>query len=105
MIQSRKITLSLLLLLPSIGYSIGEKDSIKTQFNTKNGFDKVIFYEKLNLNDKRTYKDFFYQNFPRLLSEEKIKSNKPNLIKLKFALAEIYNIKGNEIKAIEVLIL
>ncbi len=103
MILSRKITLSLLLFLPSLGYSIGKKDSIKTQFNTKNGFDKVIFYEKLNLNDKRTYKDFFYQNFPKLLSEEKIKSNKPNLIKLKFALAEVYNIKGDEIKAIEVL--
>lgn len=103
MIIAKKITLSLLLFIPSIGYSIGEKDSIKTLFNAKREMDKVVFYEKLSLNNKRAYKDFFYQNFPKLLSEEKIKSNKKDFIQLKFALAEVYNIKGDEIKAIEVL--
>lgn len=103
MFIARKIALSLLLLLPSIGYSIEGRDSIKTTFNTKKGFDKVVFYEQLSLNNKRAYKDFFYQNLPKLLSDERIKSNKKNLIHLKFVLAEVCNVKGDEIKAIEVL--
>lgn len=78
-------------------------DKIKTAYQAKNGIDKVEFYEKLNLNQKRAYRDFFYQNFPKLSSNEQIKSNKKALIRYKFALAEVYNIKEDELKSIEVL--
>ncbi|KGO80717.1 two-component sensor histidine kinase [Flavobacterium cauense R2A-7] len=78
-------------------------DKIKTAYQTKNGIDKVAFYEKLNLNQKRAYRDFFYLNFPKLSSDEQIKSNKKAIIRYKFALAEVYNIKEDELKSIEVL--
>jgi len=78
-------------------------DKIKTAYQAKNGIDKVEFYEKLNLNQKRAYRDFFYLNFPKLSSNEQIKSNKKALIRYKFALAEVYNIKEDELKSIEVL--
>lgn len=78
-------------------------DKIKTVYQTKNGIEKVEFYEKLNLNQKRAYRDFFYLNFPKLSSNEQIKSNKKALIRYKFALAEVYNIKEDELKSIEVL--
>ncbi|MET0759913.1 MAG: histidine kinase dimerization/phosphoacceptor domain -containing protein [Flavobacterium sp.] len=97
------ITLLLLLFYSSMGYAFGETDPIKTRFNSLPSIDKIHFYENLNLNDKRIHKDFFYQNLPHLLLDEKIKSNQKELIKLQFVLAEVYNIKGNEIKAIEVL--
>lgn len=78
-------------------------DQIKTTYQKKSGIDKVAFYEKLNLNQKRAYRDFFYLNFPKLSSDEQIKSNKKALIRYKFALAEVYNIKEDELKSIEVL--
>jgi len=78
-------------------------DKIKAAYQTKNGIEKVDFYEKLNLNQKKTYRDFFYQNFPKLSSDEQINSNKKVQIRYKFALAEVYNIKEDELKSIEIL--
>jgi len=78
-------------------------DKIKTAYQTKSGIEKIDFYEKLNLNQKRAYRDFFYQNFPKLSSDEQIKSYKKSLIRYKFVLAEVYNIKEDELKSIEVL--
>lgn len=78
-------------------------DKIKTAYQTKSGIEKIDFYEKLNLNQKRAYRDFFYQNFPKLSSDEQIKSDKKSLIRYKFVLAEVYNIKEDELKSIEVL--
>ncbi|ESU27586.1 hypothetical protein FSS13T_08510 [Flavobacterium saliperosum S13] len=78
-------------------------DKIKAAYQTKNAIEKIDFYEKLNLNQKRAYRDFFWQHFPKLASEEQIKSDKKTQIRYKFALAEVYNIKEDELKSIEVL--
>lgn len=78
-------------------------DKIKAIYQTKSGIEKVVFYEKLNLNQKRAYRDFFYQSFTELSSDEQINSNKKTQIRYKFALAEVYNIKEDELKSIEVL--
>ncbi len=78
-------------------------NKIKTEYTSKKGFDKVILYENLNLNQKRSYRDFFYTNFPRLTTNEEILSNKKNQIRYKFSLAEVYNIKEEELKSIEIL--
>lgn len=78
-------------------------NKIKAEYNSRKGIDKVIFYEKLNLNQKRAYRDFFYENFPRLASDEQITSNKAIQIRYKFSLAEVYNIKTDELKSIEIL--
>lgn len=86
-----------------MGFAVEGTDTLKAHYNSLPSIDKIHFYENLNLNDKRSYKDFFYQNLPQLLFDDKIKSNRKELIKLQFVLAEAYNIKGNEIKAIEVL--
>lgn len=76
---------------------------IKTEYNLRKGVDKLIFFEKLNLNQKRAYRDFFYENFPKLASNEQINSNKTIQIRYKFSLAEVYNIKEDELKSIEIL--
>lgn len=78
-------------------------NKIKAEFNSRKGVDKLIFFEKLNLNQKRAYRDFFYENFPKLTSDEQINSNKTVQIRYKFALAEVYNIKEDELKSIEIL--
>ncbi|MEW5677206.1 histidine kinase dimerization/phosphoacceptor domain -containing protein [Flavobacterium enshiense] len=78
-------------------------NKIKVEFNSRKGIDKIIFYENLNLNQKRVYRDFFYQNFPKLATDEQINSSKKNQIRYKFTLAEIYNIKEEELKSIEIL--
>lgn len=78
-------------------------DKIKTAYQTKNAIEKIAFYEKLNLNQKRAYRDFFWQNFPKLSSDELLNSNKKTQIRYKFALAEVYNIKEDELKSIEIL--
>lgn len=85
-----------------IGYAQNGHE-IKAEYLSKNPIDRITFYENLNLNQKRAYRDFFYQNFPKLSSDERIKSSKKTLIRFKFALSEIYNIKEEEVKAIEVL--
>lgn len=78
-------------------------NKIKTEYASRKGFDKVIFYENLNLNQKRSYRDFFYSNLPKISKDEEILSNKKNQIRYKFSLAEVYNIKEDELKSIEVL--
>lgn len=78
-------------------------NKIKAEYNSRKGLDKIIFYEKLNLNQKRAYRDFFYKNFPKLASDEQITSNKAIQIRYKFSLAEVYNIKTDELKSIEIL--
>jgi two-component sensor histidine kinase len=98
-----KITLLFFLLCFSKGFAIEETDTVKTHFYSLKSIDKVFFYDKLSPNDKIVYKDFFNQNLPKLIFDEKIRSNKKKSIKLKFSLAEVYNIKENDIKAIELL--
>lgn len=100
---SQKNIYSLLLFFQFYIGNAQTADKIKAAYQNKNGIDKVEFYEKLNLNQKRAYRDFFYLNFPKLSSNEQIKSNKKALIRYKFALAEVYNIKEDELKSIEVL--
>jgi two-component sensor histidine kinase len=85
-----------------IGYA-QNSNTIKAEYFSKKGIDRVTFYENLNLNQKRAYRDFFYQNFPKLSSEEEIKSSKKSLMRFKFALAEVYNVKEDELKSIEIL--
>lgn len=95
-----------ILLLVFVQFSFGNAqkgDKIKADYFSKSGPGKVIFYEKLNLNQKRAYRDFFYQHFPKLAQDEAIRSDKKATIRFKFALAEVYNIKEDEIKSIEVL--
>lgn len=76
---------------------------VKEEFATQKGIAKIAYYEKLNLNQKRAYRDFFYQNFPKLATDEEITASKKNLIRYKFALSEVYNIKEDELKSIEIL--
>ncbi|MES2862684.1 MAG: histidine kinase dimerization/phosphoacceptor domain -containing protein [Bacteroidota bacterium] len=78
-------------------------NKIKTEYNSQKGFNKVIFYEKLSLNQKRSYRDFFFINFTKLSTDTEIQSNKKNQIRYKFSLAEVYNIKGEELKSMEIL--
>lgn len=92
----------ILLIQITLGFS-QSGNKIKTEYNSRKGFDKVIFYENLNLNQKRSYRDFFYTNFPKLTTNEEILSNKKNQIRYKFSLAEVYNIKEEELKSIEIL--
>lgn len=78
-------------------------NKVKADYNSQKGFNKVVFYENLSLNQKRSYRDFFYINFPKLSSNVEIQSNKNNQIRYKFSLAEVYNIKGEELKSLETL--
>ncbi|MCG2612402.1 sensor histidine kinase [Flavobacterium sp. SM15] len=80
-----------------------EAEKLKAEYNSGNSIEKINLYENLNLNEKRAYRDFFYQNFPKLAKDEQITSNKKTLIRYKFALAEVYNIKEEELKSIEIL--
>lgn len=100
---SQKNIYSLLLFFQFYIGNAQTADKIKAAYQTKSAIEKVTFYEKLNLNQKRAYRDFFFLNFPKLSSDEQIKSNKKVLIRYKFALAEVYNIKEDELKSIEVL--
>lgn len=101
-ISFQKAVSILLLLHVCISYAQNNNPIIIT-YNNKKGVEKIHFYESLNLNQKRAYRDFFYQNFPKLSNLEAIKSDKKTAVRFKFALAEIYNIKEDEIKSIEVL--
>jgi len=85
-----------------LGYS-QSGNKTKTDYNSQKGFNKVTFYENLSLNQKRTNRNFFYINFPKLASDLEIQSNKKNQIRYKFSLAEVYNIKGEELKSMEIL--
>ena len=98
-----KITLTLMLLCTSVLFAQQKTDSIRTRFNTLKSNDKINFYINLSTDNKRTYKDFFYENLPKLLNDEIVKNQKKSLIQLKFALAEMYSIKRLEVKAIEIL--
>ncbi len=98
-----KTALSIVLLFTSVCHAAEEKDSIRNAYGSKNAIDKVFFYEKLDLNTKRSYQDFFYTSFPRLSQDPLILNSKKNDIRYRFALAEVYNIKGDEINAINVL--
>lgn len=98
-----KTALSVLLFCASMGHAMEEKDSIMTVYCSQKGIDKVLFYESLSLNQKRAYKNFFYLNLPKLTANTAIKTSKKDYIKFLFALAEVYNIKGEEVKSIGVL--
>lgn len=98
-----KTALSIVLLFVSVCHAAEEKDSIRNAYGSKNAIDKVLFYEKLDLNTKRSYQDFFYTSFPGLSQDPLIQNSKKNDIRYRFALAEVYNIKGDEINAINVL--
>lgn len=100
--SQKQIFVFIILIQITLGFSQSE-NKIKTEYNLQKGFDKVIFYENLNLNQKRSYRDFFYTNFPKLTTDEEILSNKKNQIRYKFSLAEVYNIKEEELKSIEIL--
>jgi two-component sensor histidine kinase len=84
-------------------YAIQEIDTIKTHYKSLSSIEKIIYFDKLSYYGKRTYKDFFYRHLPLLLLDEKIQSNKNDLIKLKFSLVDIYSIKENNAKAIQIL--
>lgn len=103
MLLSPKIPFVFLLMFQLLTAHAQNSDKIKTEFLQRKGIEKVAYYEKLNLNQKRAYRDFFYQNFPKLASDENINSNKKTLIRYKFSLAEVYNIKEEELQSIEVL--
>lgn len=85
-----------------LGYCQSET-KITNEYKAQKGINKVAFYESLTLTQKRSYRDFFYNNFPKLATDDAIVSNKKNQIRYKFSLAEIYNIKEEELKSIEVL--
>lgn len=103
MFFSRKIKFTFLLIFQLLMSHAQNSDKIKNEFLSRKGIEKVAYYEKLNLNQKRAYRDFFYQNFPKLASDERINSNKKTQIRYKFSLAEVYNIKEEELQSIEVL--
>lgn len=98
-----KTALSVVLFYASLCHAFEEKDSLRNAYRSKNTMDKVFLYEKLDLNTKRAYQDFFYNAFPGLSNDPIIKASKRNEIRYRFALAEVYNIKGDEIKSINIL--
>ncbi len=98
-----KTALSIVLLYASVCHAAEEKDSIRNAYRSKNAIDKVLFYQNLDLNTKRSYQDFFYTSFPGLSRDPLIQNSKKNNIRYRFALAEVYNVKGDEINAINVL--
>ena len=103
MFLSPKIPFIFLLIFQLLTAHAQNSDKIKTEFLKRKGIEKVAYYEKLNLNQKRAYRDFFYQNFPKLASDDGINANKKTQIRYKFSLAEVYNIKEAELQSIEIL--
>lgn len=103
MFLSPKIPFVFLLIFQLLTAHAQNSDKIKTEFLKRKGIEKVAYYEKLNLNQKRAYRDFFYQNFPKLASDDGINANKKTQIRYKFSLAEVYNIKEAELQSIEIL--
>ncbi|MGX7668948.1 tetratricopeptide repeat-containing sensor histidine kinase [Flavobacterium pedocola] len=102
MVFNRKYIFIFIFLFQILGHA-QSGNKTKVEYNSRKGIDKLTFYENLNLNQKRAYRDFFYQNFPKLAADDDILSNKKNQIRYKFSLAEVYNIKGDELKSIEIL--
>jgi len=103
MFLSPKIPFVFLLIFQLLTAHAQNSDKIKAEFLKRKGIKKVAYYEKLNLNQKRAYRDFFYQNFPKLASDDGINANKKTQIRYKFSLAEVYNIKEAELQSIEIL--
>lgn len=99
MFLSPKIPFVFLLIFQLLTAHAQNSDKIKTEFLKRKGIKKVAYYEKLNLNQKRAYRDFFYQNFPKLASDDGINANKKTQIRYKFFLAEVYNIKEAELQS------
>ncbi|ESU26707.1 hypothetical protein FLJC2902T_26820 [Flavobacterium limnosediminis JC2902] len=78
-------------------------DKIKEIYTSKKGIDKIRFYESLTHRQKIDNREFFYQNLPKLKSDEQINTHINSSMRLKFVLADVYFIKEDYLKSIVVL--
>ncbi|ESU20223.1 hypothetical protein FEDK69T_27350 [Flavobacterium enshiense DK69] len=96
----KNIIRCLLLFFPLFIGNAQTTDKIEETYTSKKGIDKISFYESLTHRQKLDHLDFLYQNLLKLTTDEQINSDTKSSMRLKFALAEIYVFKQEDLKTI-----
>ncbi|HSD13404.1 MAG TPA: sensor histidine kinase [Flavobacterium sp.] len=96
----KNIILCLLFFIPFFNGNAQTTDKIEETFASKKGVDKISFYESLTHRQKLDHLDFLYQDLLKLSADEQINSDIKSSMRVKFALAEIYIFKKDDLKTI-----